>query len=107
MWGIPTIELSYVLAFFVLILVSIAFYLDRLNWFIALVSGAMALFIGYIVSLYGYTDIIVEPLKNSLFYGFEWGYLEIFILANYIMIILMCTLALYYLWITKGRKLWG
>lgn len=65
-----TIELGYWLAFFAMIVMTMAAYLEKVSWGI-LIGG----FLGASLIAWGameYTAIVMGPVGNALWYGYDW-----------------------------------
>ena len=99
------IELLIAIPLGILIAVIIAVALDKLNVWI----GAIGIIIGLGCAwmLAPVIQLVMIPIHNSLFYGYQWTLLEIFGLLWIITIVIMGGKALINLWLTKGTKLWG
>lgn len=100
-----TIDLIYAFPIILSIIAILGMYLEKVNWFIAL----MGIVIGFGLTYYiaPYTAIIMGSLSNSLWYGYSWGLFEYLGLIHLITICIMSAIAIYNLYMSNGKKLWG
>lgn len=84
-----TIELGYWLAFFAMIVMVFAAYLEKVSWTI-LIGG----FLGASLIAWGameYTALVMGPVGNAIWYGYDWtlgAYLGVMHLATTFILVL-------------------
>ena len=105
MINLLSIDIVLLIPLFVSILCILAMVFDYVNWFTCLMGIVLSIGIAYWVS--PMANLIIQPLGNSLWYGYDWGllsYLAFIIIAFWIMI---GTQSLYYLYMTDGKMAVG
>jgi len=100
-----TIDLIYAIPIIVSVIAIFGLYFEKVNWFTALLGIIGGFGIAYYIA--PYTSLIMTPLSNSLWYGYDWGMIEYFALAHLITLFIMSIIALYNLYMSNGKKLWG
>lgn len=100
-----TIDLIYMIPIIISVIAILGLYFEKVNWFTALIG----ILIGFGIAFYiaPYTDLIMTPLSNSLWHGYGWGWIEYLALTHLITLFIMCGIALYNLYMSNGKKLWG
>lgn len=100
-----TIDLIYALPIIISVIAIFGMYFDKVNWF----TGFMGILTGFGITYYisPYTDLIMTSLSNSLWYGYSWGLFEVLGLIHLATIFIMSGIALYNLYMSNGKKLWG
>ena len=100
-----TIDLIYTIPIIISVIAILGMYFEKVNWFTAI----MGIFIGFGITYYlaPYTTLIMNPLSNSLWYGYDWGLFEYLGLFHLSTLFIMCFIALYNLYMSNGKKLWG
>lgn len=105
MFDFITIDLVILLPLIFSILALFGLVLEKVNWFIALVSIIGAFGIAYYFA--PYTELMIVPLKNVLWYGYDWSLLAWLVLGNIFCYIGMGATAMYNLYMSNGKKIWG
>lgn len=100
-----TIEIIYIVPFIFSIFALLGIYFKAINWFTAFISICASFGIGYLIS--PYTQLIIKPISNSLWYGYTWGLLEYIGIIHICTLFIMSFIALYNLYMSNGKKLWG
>jgi len=100
-----TIDLIYMIPIIISVIAIFGLYFDKVNWFTGLLGIVAGFGITYYIS--PYSDLIMTPLSNSLWYGYSWGLFEYLGLIHLITLFVMCFMALYNLYMSNGKKLWG
>lgn len=100
-----TIELTYLIPLMILVIVGLAVWFDQLNLFIGFIGSAIAFVVSYYIA--PYTDTIITPVSNSIWYGYSWGMVELLGLLDLILIFAMVIVAVNNLYLSKGKKFWG
>lgn len=100
-----TIDLIYAIPIIISVIAIFGMYFEKLNWF----TGFIAIIGGFGIAYYiaPYTTLIMGSLSNSLWYGYSWGLFEYLGLLHLITIAIMSAIALYNLYMSNGKKLWG
>lgn len=98
------IEILYFIPLIVLIIVAFAFWIEKIDWVIGIISIALAFIVAWL--LQAYTAVVMTPLGNALWYGYSWGIVEILGLVHLILIFLCTFRAVYNLWVSKGKVIW-
>lgn len=99
-----SLDLIYIFPIAVLVASAIATWYGRLNIWIALLSSLTSISIVWLIS--DYTNLVMSPLSNAIWYGYSWGLIEILGLAHLISLFAMTILAIVNLTETKGATLW-
>jgi len=98
------IDMLYVIPLMVLILTGIAMYTGKLSFTWGILAIGLSIIIVYFAS--PYTTMMLVPLKNSIWFGYSWGYFEYMVLIDIILLFLMSIVGFYNLYITRGLKFW-
>lgn len=99
------IEIIYLIAFTLISIVGLGGYLGYLNWFTTISAVVMGFVMVMLIS--PFTELVITPFGNSLLYGYEWGLYEYAVLVNIILMLLLPIHAMYNLYLSNGKKLWG
>lgn len=100
-----TIELTLMIALAFSLFAIMGMVLNKVNWFTALVSILGAFGISYYLA--PFSELVYTPLKNSLWFGYNWGLTEYLSLGLMITYFGIAIQAMYNLYMTNGKKIWG
>lgn len=100
-----TIELTLLIALTFSIFAMLGMLMDKVNWFTALLSIVGAFGISYYLA--PFTELIYAPLKNAIWYGYSWGFYEYMALALMVSYFAIGVQAMYNLYMSNGKKVWG
>lgn len=100
-----TIELVYLIPLTIMMICAFAVFFNQLNVFFGFVATGISFVVSYIIA--PYTDTVITPVSNSIWYGYSWGLIEILGLIDIILIFAMSIIAVNNLWLSKGKKFWG
>ena len=99
------IELLYALPIGILVLTAFGMWYRVLNPVIALLSVLTGIAIAWLFA--PYTTLIMTPLSNTVWYGYEWTLIEALALTHLATIFTMVGVAVYNLYRSGGGKLWA
>lgn len=97
------IELLYAISIGIAISILIATYFGKLTIPMAILSF-LTFGLGIAWLLAPYTTLIMTPLSNSIWYGYSWGYVEIFALAHIISTFFWVLPIMFYNFYATGGK---
>lgn len=100
-----TIDLVVLIPLIFSLLAMFGLWFEKVNWFVSLISIFGAFGIAYYVA--PFSEVVFTPFKNSLWYGYDWGLYEIMVGILITIYIIMGVQALYNLYMSNGKKIWG
>lgn len=99
------IDLVILIPLIISIVCILAMFFDSVNWFIALMGIVIAFGTAYYSA--EYSNLLIQPLANVLWYGYAWSTLAYLSAGIVIMWILIGIQSGYYLYMTNGKKVVG
>lgn len=99
------IDLIYMIPIVFSVIAIIGMYAEKINWFVGLIGIIGGFGISYYIA--PYTDLIMTPLSNVLWFGYNWSLFTGLAMAHLISIFVMSSIAMYNLYMSNGKKLWG
>ena len=108
-WDLNTfatsIEILYVIPLGILIAVLIASFYGKLNLPIAFIGVISGILLAWLLA--PYIALVMGPLTNTIWYGYDWTLLEAIGLLHIISVFSMAGVGLYNLWRSGGVKIWA
>lgn len=102
---VTQIELVYAVLIGLLISVAVATYFRKLTLGIGLFGLLAGIGIAWFFA--DWMTMVMTPMSNSLWYGYDWGLLEILALVQIITMCAMVGMALYNLYKSGGKIVWA
>jgi hypothetical protein len=99
------IELLYAIPIGILISVLIATFYGKLSMPIGFIGVMAGIGIAWLLS--PYIALIMNPLTNCIWYGYEWTLLTMFGLLHIISVFVIASESLYNLYLSGGIKTWA
>lgn len=97
-------ELTYGFVIGFSVFVFISAYFQKLRISFALLFILLSIGIAWLIA--PFTMLLMTPLSNAIWYGYEWGMYEAFALYHLFTLIAMPIVALFILYKTGGKALW-
>lgn len=98
------IEILFWIAIGIALANLIAFATGYLSWPIAIIGMVAGL--GFAIIIEPFTSLIMNPLGNSLFFGYNWGLFETVVLFFIVSCFWIVGVMTYNQWKTGGIKSW-
>lgn len=99
------IDLLILIPLIVSILAILSMTFDKVNWFIATMGIVLSFGIAYYSS--EYSSLLIQPLSNCLWYGYDWNWLAYFSAGIVMMWGFIGIQSGYYLYMSNGKKVVG
>lgn len=100
-----SIEILYAIPIGILIAVLIGTFYGKLTLPIGFIGVVLGLVLAWLLA--PYIALVMEPLTNSIWYGYEWTLLEIFGLTHIASVFTMAGVGLYNLYRSGGVTFWA
>lgn len=100
-----TIEILYLIPISIMIAVIIATIYGKLT----LPIGVLGIGIGIMMAFFlaPYTALVMQPLANTIWYGYQWTLFEVIAIFHLASIFSIVIVALYNLYRSGGIKVWA
>ena len=99
------IELSYMIIFAVMFVIAILSVTRKMSLGIGIMGLLAAFGVGWYLS--PYTEIVINPITNAIFYNGDWTLAAILGLTHLITMIIVCIIASYNLLKSGGKIVWA
>jgi len=100
-----TIEILYLIPISIMIAVIIATIYGKLTLPIGVIGIGIGIMMAFFLA--PYTAVVMQPLANTVWFGYQWTMLEVMALLHLISVFAICFVAIYNLYRSGGIKVWA